>query len=512
MPFLKLLIKNKLNRNIGRHRIHDKSFLPMYDECLACLIAGNYRAGYVLAWTMIAESIRKRIEKYADEDLPQAKVAMRDIAGRENAKQSADSIIVKKGLELNLIRDTHKDTLDYLYNQRCMYAHPYSEYPTFSDLQHILGAAVEVTLSAIPKLRKPQIDALLLKMREDKLLLLDNADRIKAFAESKLTQVEADLKPYLFKSLLGEVGAMIESGNMQYLLRFRVFLIELILCIEENLEDSDYRLMDFIGNHPATCVAGFLSAETLEFLPATARQHILEHCITNETEGVPIDYRESTLLRIFLTSEVLSWAEFRRIIVRLQKLDSSASVFSKIPYRFCAQKARETFQKNIYKDIKPMVSILRLQSAVDLSRTGSTRLFRLGISIMHAALGNSWAAQDLIVDYAAGRGACPFPLGLGLFIGAVIFPHDYDYYIRAQYLPSVGSLLPSTLDSEQRNWARRAITGVIRRVRKEHPTALKRGSINFFLRDIQGHQKMGADAQATVKKVRRLSWPLPVED
>src|ERR1700744_4890984 len=110
-------------------QINNTKDLPFYDEITGCLQAGFLRSAYIMSWVGIAENLKDKILELSNLGDAAATTALTAIQDAEANKKSVDKIILEKAGALNLVEATELATLDFLWTQRCLYAHPYQLAP-----------------------------------------------------------------------------------------------------------------------------------------------------------------------------------------------------------------------------------------------------------------------------------------------------------------------------------------------------------------------------------------------
>lgn len=71
-----------------------------FDDLIKCYQNNLLRAGFVMAWLMLVESLKRKIVALADKEVKVAKEALSTIEGTEKAMHSNDEVIWKGGCKM----------------------------------------------------------------------------------------------------------------------------------------------------------------------------------------------------------------------------------------------------------------------------------------------------------------------------------------------------------------------------------------------------------------------------
>lgn len=103
---------------------------------------GLFKAGYILCWTVLAESLRQRIKSLADLGYNHAITELERIEALEQKHKSTDVQIVESAKTCELISDTELTIVRQLWAKKCLFAHPYSTQATKIDMRYIIEKTV----------------------------------------------------------------------------------------------------------------------------------------------------------------------------------------------------------------------------------------------------------------------------------------------------------------------------------------------------------------------------------
>jgi hypothetical protein len=131
---------------------------PIFEEALNCIKNDSLRAGYIMLWISIVESLQRKIRLLEAEGVLLGVTAAQAITALETSHKSTDQAIVDQAANCGIITSVDKNDLDYLWKKRCLYAHPYNTAPSEVDINHCLDNAVKITIGKDLYLTRNGID------------------------------------------------------------------------------------------------------------------------------------------------------------------------------------------------------------------------------------------------------------------------------------------------------------------------------------------------------------------
>ena len=91
-----------------------------FDDLIKCYQNGLLRAGFVMAWLMLVESLKRKVVDLSAKGVRVAVEKETEIQAIEAAMKSNDSIIIDAALSCDLISTEEKSVLDLLWGKRCI--------------------------------------------------------------------------------------------------------------------------------------------------------------------------------------------------------------------------------------------------------------------------------------------------------------------------------------------------------------------------------------------------------
>lgn len=256
----------------------------LFYESVKCLESKTFRAGYILAWISIVESLKRKITDLANTGDKQTQESLKKIENLEKNEKSADIQIITEALNVSLVEiDDHKK-LHFFWGQRCLFAHPYEKAPTEDELIFIIRQSVDITLSRKLEFKKNYIDELVNNLINKSHFLPNDNNAIESYAKKILPRISKNLHSYFFKVLVAKIGELKDEETKKvFLKRLRFFTVHLLKYTDQKLSDNKWRMEDLALNHTFEFVLGTCDSRVWKKLPTRVRSLILEYIIQDQS-------------------------------------------------------------------------------------------------------------------------------------------------------------------------------------------------------------------------------------
>lgn len=222
-----------------RDRILNPNDFVLFDEVIATMESGHYRSSYIMAWINIIESLKNKLYQLAALEDIRAKEAITDIEKLERDGMSTDRKIFEQCTICEIILPTQSNTIEYLWRQRCIFAHPYNTHPTIEQLDFIIDQAVNIILSQEVDFNKNYIDEFCRNLILKPHLVDNDENKILELANNTLVRIKDRLHPYYFKTLFYQYGKNKDKPNE--IRKIELLVKNLISQTSFSLDDSNWR-------------------------------------------------------------------------------------------------------------------------------------------------------------------------------------------------------------------------------------------------------------------------------
>ena len=219
----------------------------LFNEVISCYNNKLYRSGYLLAWILLIESLKRKIMRLTSLDDARAKIEWSKIEKMEKAHNSTDYQIAVSSKECEIITDTEFTILNCLWQSRCIYAHPYMQEVDSSDLEHIISKLINITLSKPLLYSQKNITDAIDKLNSSPYIIPSKRTERLDFIHSKLKLIKPKHYVFLYKTLFFNLSKLYDNRDFDKCDFYRLFILELfdtegvdinsfISCFEKHIE------------------------------------------------------------------------------------------------------------------------------------------------------------------------------------------------------------------------------------------------------------------------------------
>lgn len=429
-----------------RKKISNEEDQTLFDETLGCLKSGFYRAGYIIAWVSIAESLKKKIYDSSNLGDNRADKIYQKILLDESNNQSVDKLIFESAINLKLVDDHDVSKLKFLWEQRCIFAHPYSKAPSKDDLKYIITAAVDICLSKPLLYRKNFIDDLVINLLTRSYFLTDDNESNILFARRIISRIPIELHPYFFKNLLYSLGTIEEDDQkIKIQGKFRMFIIELLKFSSLDLSLLDWAIENRATKFPYTSILGFVHPDIWNKLPIRVKDIIIEYAVQEDNENKQIIIRR--IIGLLSKENKLDTSHQKVFIKYLNSIDFILAYNYYGDAKSLYNRVIIEFESGKFVKQNEVVEYLRKKEGVNfICSIDIEKQINIGLKIMISARENSWKSQYFINDLINANIKTTLGVYAGIFKGSLI-PSDSYFSINIEYFKK-GLNIINTLDDD----------------------------------------------------------------
>lgn len=224
-----------------------------FDDLIKCYQNDLLRAGFVMAWLMLVESLKRKIVTLADKEVKVAKEALTTITGTEEAMHSNDEVIWKGAVKCDLITKEEESVVEMLWQKRCLMSHPYMPEVSESDFRYMVENLVSMSLGKTVMWSKPMIEAFFADIKANVFLIPDEVEEKQDLADRILSLIPAKLFPFFWKTLFYELSLCLESGHKKHRMMLRIMAARFVRMPSVNINDTQFALANQIKNYCGVC-------------------------------------------------------------------------------------------------------------------------------------------------------------------------------------------------------------------------------------------------------------------
>lgn len=212
--------------------ISDKEDKVLIKDAIELCKQNQCRAAFIIGWLACAESLRRRI-KFLGKTSNNAKKAFQRIESEEASKHSIDFLLIDESSKLEIITPIEKSKLEYFYNLRCIYCHPYEKAPSKLDCEHLIVSIIQIVLSKSTLLREDGISEVIKLVENEESFLSGSEDAIKSYVENFIPRIDPEKYEFLINKLIKSFEH-VKKDNLFIYKRIKAFTINTLFIIGVN--------------------------------------------------------------------------------------------------------------------------------------------------------------------------------------------------------------------------------------------------------------------------------------
>lgn len=432
----------------------------LFEEASQCFLNGQLRAAYIMTWISIIESLKRKIFILSNLGDSRATTAKQKIEDAENEKLSADKLIFEEAKICGIIDNSDYSKVAFLWEQRCLFAHPYNLNPEIDEVKHILGQAARITLCKELHFNKTYLTDLAENISSKPFFLPTEIEQVRNYAKRTISRTPLNLHPFFFKTLLFKVGELSQSEDkFSELRKLRYFLVELFMNTSLPLDNADWSLENRVTKFPYECFIGFVHQDTWPLLPDRIKEMLIAY-LEGETESSKLIALKA-IAGYLVQNNSLEEGFKNRYHKKLNGLSFETSInyygSNKATFkRICDDLA--SFQ---YEQQNPVIDFLRKDKAIELiNGLDKSKQIYLGRLLKSAAKNNHWKSQNLVTSITNGSLLYSDWLKAGIALGGFISLKD-ELEIDNNFIEksaNILNVLPDPIQNEVYDMIELAIT------------------------------------------------------
>lgn len=261
-------------------RILDVVDRRAFAEVGECFRLGLYKAGYILCWTVLAESLRGKIKQLSDMGYNPAINENTRIDKLERSHRSADVQIIDSAKTCELISDTEHTICKQLWTKRCLFAHPYGTQATEIDCRDIIEKTLIYSMARPIYLTKSMIDERLDDYIAHPHTVPDEA-KVAMEISSFLKLILPKNHVTLFQALFYRIRLRLEAGKNWDVFRFLLRMCRThIVDNHLDLNEGRYRIDKGIADYPDTTWVVVSDSRIWVTLTDVRRENLVKYLAT----------------------------------------------------------------------------------------------------------------------------------------------------------------------------------------------------------------------------------------
>lgn len=385
-------------KNLKSQIIEDRD-KKNFDDIVKCYENDILRAGFVMAWLMLVESLKRKVVELADKDVKVAVKEKENIQKIEEAMRSNDEAIINAALACDLISAEEKGVLDMLWGKRCIMSHPYMPEVKENDFRYMVENLVSISLGKTVLWSQSMIEDFFEGIKDSTFIIPNTDEQRKELANKTLVQIPDKNLPFFWKTLFYEYSISIGTGKRKYIAFLRLLAILFIIQPRVDINDAKYTLGAQIKKYCEVCWRLFCKRKTWELLSSEFQGQLFRYLEDNKHEAIKI----LAYVRNLIKKEEDLAEEFLDCYYSLLK---EHDVIDVEDYYVDKDKfLKRLYDENItgwqFTDHARFIELLEGMNQEDIDDYTPKQLRKLGTFVMICCRNNTFKAQRF-VEYELG--------------------------------------------------------------------------------------------------------------
>ena len=397
-------------------KIESGDDVPLFREAVRAAQAGALRASYIMVWLACAESLKRRFREARVRD-HQAGVIVGAFEDMEKQHRAVDKYLLDKAVEYGLVSDSGHAQLLQIYDNRCIYGHPYEEGPSQEKLVGAAATVVDIVLSKPVKLRHGYANRLLDELSNIDVFLDDQESAVANFATNTfLPKIDESLVTWILDRYWERLESIAGEPSMGlFFRRGQWFTRAVVLKAGVEILDPE-QWHEKAVTYPRTVMAMAATDGIFELIGQETQNTLVNATLKNATtNAAELDH----LMVLYDTC---------RLLERHRELfEQCVSELPVRALRSCSLDPNLFFDtviealKSRSFDTQNMATDLIVSSGPDQINTlADSKLEVLGRSILDAAELNAWQAMEFLRNLENDVASWPLPMLRGVLLESFI--------------------------------------------------------------------------------------------
>lgn len=443
---------NKEWINLQKERILNDEDKTLFYEVEGCFLGGFYRAAYVMCWVNLIESIKRKIQELSGLEVVNAQNALEEIKKAESERKSTDIIIIQKASICQIIEENEVSDLNYLWEKRCLFVHPYEKQPDIEELKHIINESIKISLGKEFLFNRQYIEDYCNNLVLKPYFLPDEKEYIINYATEKIKRVPEKLHPFFFKTFLFQLGKIKDDVTKKRILtKLRIHLIVLLNSTTKPLSDADWTLENKALDYPIEMYLGCVHKSIWGKLPDRIKDILIEFFLKTE-ELEKIHLIKEILIPIIKDINIIEGKYKKSYYEKIDNLNFSFSVNS---YAYLEDvnnriiKELRTFKYDVSNDV--IDYLYSNEGKNHIKGLNDESLRELGNAIHDAAQNSHWKSQGYIESVLNNQTLYKDSFKVGIAWGYIFGYVENRIILHSNTLYDFASIMNGLIEQEKRN-------------------------------------------------------------
>jgi hypothetical protein len=375
-----------------RSRIIDQQDCILFEDTIKAVRAGAIRLAYIGLWLTCAESLKRRFCEAQKFDNEVGKTLSK-IEEKEEKKQSIDNYLIEEACKYGFISSDESIHLKQVYENRCIYGHPYKQTPSLEELYMAGRYVVDFVLSRSVQLGNSFWHRELDRICSDRNYLADSYDAVAEYTKTIHQRLNKKSHVELLRLLWKKWQSL---GNIDYLYlnRFHYFTIAFF----KECDDDTFSIWQEPDNKEFVqypCIYFTIASDSTIFqkIGQFSKDYIIRTLINGYNKG---QFRTLDIIDNLQRNNCLSPEQLESFNSRLETISLNDLISSQIaPNQYIERVITELKSYDWYRQNPTIIAVSNM-GINKVKCLSPQKQIELGNNILQSAEGNSHEAQNFL--------------------------------------------------------------------------------------------------------------------
>ena len=268
-----------------KEQIADEKDAMNFEDIIKCYQSGLLRAGFLLAWLMLVESLKRKIVTLADKEVRVAKEELKKITSQEDKMHSNDEYIWTGAVKCGLVSKEEESVIELLWKKRCIMSHPYMPQVKEADFRYMVENLVSISLSKTLVWSKTMIEDYIENIKNNVFVIPDEIEEKKEVANQILALIPVSLYPFYWKTVFYETCLALDKSHQKVQQMLLVMAMMLVKKVGKSINETTYGLESRVRDHCTGCWAIFYPDKMWSYLNAEYQGQMFRFLKDNKKEA-----------------------------------------------------------------------------------------------------------------------------------------------------------------------------------------------------------------------------------
>ena len=394
-------------------QIESSDDITLFQEATKAAKAGALRAAYIMVWLACAESLKRRFREARSRDHEAGKI-VGDFEAMEKNHSAVDKFLLQKALDYGFVSDSGHAHLSQIYDNRCIYGHPYQEAPSSEKLKDAAATVVELVLSKPVKLKHGFGKRLLEDLLAIGTYLDDQESAVTAYLKGILPRIDEEIYGWFIDQYLERLEQISEDASTalffrrgQWFIKAMVTEIGVSVFSSEEWHDKAVKF--------GKTVMGICSSNPIFPQIGTFAQDALIGAVLEEstTRASALAYLEQ-----LYEDGILSPPQSERFENRVSNLSTDEVRVSQLGMKLVYPTVFKALSSGNYRAQNLAVDLIKSLGPTQIALLNEHEQETLGRSLLDAAELNAWHATTFLRELSPQVGDWPLAMVRGIALGS----------------------------------------------------------------------------------------------